>query len=200
MRWTVIVPMNALGRAKSRLVTASDTPAGHRALVTAMRADTVHAIIAASARLVVVTSEQDHVEPAAAAVIADPPAPGLNAALGHAAGYAAQHWPDDGLAVVVGDLPALTGTDLAAVLVGASAHPRSVVLDRHATGTTMLLVTPGVALWASFGPGSARRHVESGAFALAAPAAARCDVDVPADLAAARALGLGPHTRRLLPD
>lgn len=194
MGWTVIVPMNSLDRAKSRLVAASDSPAAHRSLVAAMRADTVAAVAATSARLVVVTSQPGHLEARAAAVLADP-GTGLNAAISHADRYARQRWPQDGVAVVVGDLPALTGSVLSAVLAGAADHPRGVVLDRQGTGTTMLLAGPGQELRPAFGVGSAGRHIASGAHALAADDRARCDVDVPRDLDVARDLGLGPHTR-----
>ena len=47
MPWTVIVPMSPLDRAKTRLADASSSPSRHRALVRAMRRDTVRAVLGA---------------------------------------------------------------------------------------------------------------------------------------------------------
>lgn len=71
MLWTVIVPMSPLDRAKTRLADASSSPARHRALVRAMRRDTVRAVLGGRdvARLVVVTGTPD----AALADLADLP-------------------------------------------------------------------------------------------------------------------------------
>ena len=61
MPWTVIVPMSPLDRAKTRLADASSSPSRHRALVRAMRRDTVRAVLGALdvARLVIVTGTPD---------------------------------------------------------------------------------------------------------------------------------------------
>jgi 2-phospho-L-lactate guanylyltransferase len=119
--------------------------------------------------------------------------PGLNAALAEAADHAAQNWPDDGVAALVGDLPALRPDDLAAALAAAAQHPRSFVPDAHGTGTTLLSALPGIALAPAFGADSAARHAP-GAVALEAAAGLRHDVDTADDLRAAVTLGLGPAT------
>ena len=61
MQWTVVMPMSELARAKSRLVSASRDNLQHRALVTAMRADAIHACLAARsvARVIIVTDDAD---------------------------------------------------------------------------------------------------------------------------------------------
>jgi 2-phospho-L-lactate guanylyltransferase len=71
---------------------------------------------------------------------------------------------------------------------------RGFVADLAGTGTTLLAAGPGVALGAAFGPASRDRHLGSGAVELVAAESVRHDVDTPADLEHAKALGLGPHT------
>ena len=129
-------------------------------------------------------------------VIADPPHDsaheGLNPAVAHAARHVAATWPEDAIAVVVADLPALTAHALDLVLAEAETLDLGVVLDRQGMGTTMLTAAPGRPVHPRFGPGSARRHLALGATRLLAPSSARTDVDVVDDLDAARRLGFGP--------
>jgi 2-phospho-L-lactate guanylyltransferase len=191
MRWTVLVPMKALTQAKSRLAAVATDQAAHVELVAAIRADTVAAAERADgvARVVpVLDAPDDH--PGAFVQRA----PGLNPGLAEAAHWAAQQWPTDGVAALLGDLPALRPDDLARALAAAAAHERSYVPDRDATGTTLLTARPGVALDPAFGTGSAARHQRSGAVPLAAAAGLRTDVDTADDLDAARQLGVGPAT------
>src|SRR5262249_38229628 len=165
----------------------------HRDLVLALMLDTVAAALAA-APVLVVTSDETVAAAArelGAKVLPDTPDAGLNAALAYGAA-AAGGGPHAALA---GDLPALRGDDLAAVL--RSVTVRGYVPDAHGTGTTLLAVPDGV-LDPRFGPGSARAHAGSGAVELAAPDSVRLDVDSAEDLAAAARLGLGPRTRALL--
>ncbi len=76
---------------------------------------------------------------------------------------------------------------------------RAFVADAEGTGTTLLVAAPGVTLDPRFGGGSAARHAASGAAALDGEwPGLRRDVDTPADLAAALALGVGPATRAAL--
>ena len=70
------------------------------------------------------------------------------------------------------------------------------VADRLATGTAALCAF-GTALDPQFGSDSSARHRRSGAIELTgAWPGLRCDVDTPADLAAARRLGVGAATAR----
>ncbi len=202
MRWTVIVPMRALATAKSRLVGVSADPAAHARLVEAMRADTVAAALAAHAvaRVVVVAGVPDQIALPGVVVVGEPPGAGLNGALRHAAALAQASWPADGVAALAGDLPALTPAALSAALGVAARHARAVVTDAQGTGTTLLTCLPGHDLAPEFGVGSAQRHTASGAFAVTADARLRTDVDLPEDLAAAVALGVGPATAAALPE
>lgn len=212
MLWTVVVPLNDLRRAKSRLVEATSSMQQHRALVQAMRADALAACAAATRvrRIVLVTDDASAVADLAGAlprssvgagsdvhVVVDPPELGLNAAV-RAGEQFSSRWPEDGVAVVVSDLPCLTGAALNDVLAAAATQPRAVVLDRHSTGTTLLTALPGSKLDPEFGVGSARRHLDSGAAAVPATAAVRTDVDTAADLAVARLVGLGRATAAVL--
>jgi 2-phospho-L-lactate guanylyltransferase len=117
---------------------------------------------------------------------------GVNNAISHAAESSGHDgW---GRAALLGDLPALSGQDLAEIIEGAGAAPRSVVPDADEVGSTMLLVAAGQPMLPAFGPGSLARHITSGAVLLRAPEAARRDVDRPEDLWAAWRLGVGPRT------
>jgi 2-phospho-L-lactate/phosphoenolpyruvate guanylyltransferase len=194
--WTVLIPAKSLPGAKSRLVAASVDAAAHARLVLAIRADTIAAAQAAAgvARVVIVA---DGPGTAGLHPVIVQSKPGLNAALREGAAYAARHWPADGVAALVGDLPALQPDELAEVLALAAEHGRAYVPDAQGTGTTLLTARPPERLRPAFGRSSASRH-SADAAALAAGAGLRCDVDTAADLRAAAGLGLGPATRSAL--
>jgi 2-phospho-L-lactate guanylyltransferase len=192
MRWTVLVPLRSLPSAKSRLA-ESLAPAVHAALVEAIRADTLAAVRAA-------------VPVARVVVIGDAPGDGitlvqasrgLNGALRDGAAYAEQRWPADGVAALVGDLPALRADELGAALEAAAGHPAAFVADATGTGTTLLAASPGTTLDPHFGAGSAARHAVI-AIAVAAGASLRTDVDTIADLADAARVGLGGQTAAVI--
>lgn len=193
VQWTVVIPAKALPEAKSRLLPASADLAAHRRLVEAIRADTTAAARAATgvARVLLVT---DRPGPDGAFVQTRP---GLNAALAEAAEHAASSWPADGIAALVGDLPALRADELAEALAAAAAVQRAFVPDALGSGTTLLTVAPGTDLGPEFGPGSAARH-GAHAVALAAGPGLRQDVDTADDLEAAAEVGFGPATRTAL--
>ena len=194
MHWTVVIPVKALPEAKTRLLPATADPAAHRRLVEALRSDTREAARTADgvARVLLV-ADRPGVDPEALVQRR----PGLNAALVEAAAHAAATWPDDGVAALLGDLPALRPADLAAALAAAALHPRAFVPDAEGTGTTLLATRPGVPLDPAFGTGSAARHAAAAVRLRAAPGLRR-DVDTAAELAEAYALGVGPATSALL--
>jgi 2-phospho-L-lactate/phosphoenolpyruvate guanylyltransferase len=191
MRWTVVVPLRSLPTAKSRLAQPLE-PDIHARLVAAIRADTLEAVHAAAsvARVVVVGDVPGE------GITLVQTSPGLNAALCDGAALCARRWPDDGVAALVGDLPALRAAELDAALDAAAAHPSAFVPDANGTGTTLLTATPGTALDPRFGSGSAVRHAAT-AVALTAGAGLRTDVDTLAELADAARIGLGGHTASL---
>lgn len=205
-----LVPVKALSRAKSRLLGAADggagEPAAHTRLALALARDTI-AAAAATARVrrvlaissdpvVVATLTAEGIE-----VVADEPDAGLNPALRHGARRLRRDDPGAALAALPADLAALHPAELdAALAMGlASPLPRAFSPDRSGAGTTLLLARPGRTLDPRFGLGSAAAHRAAGALPLDGPwPGLRCDVDTPDDLAAARALGLGPCTRAVL--
>jgi 2-phospho-L-lactate guanylyltransferase len=196
--------MRALDSAKSRLRPATTTAEDHRNLVMAMRRDSISAVASArgTARILIVTEQVEEVESSLATaavmadvvVIADPPGSGLNNALRHAAAFASERWPADGVAAIVADLPALSPATFDLVLQAAAEYRRGFVVDRHHSGTTLLTAAPGVALEPMFGRSSAGRHAASGAIALPAAASVRSDVDLAEDLDVVVNLGVGPAT------
>jgi 2-phospho-L-lactate/phosphoenolpyruvate guanylyltransferase len=100
--------------------------------------------------------------------------------------------------VLQGDLPALQTQELTQAIAAARAYRRSFVADRLATGTAALCAF-GADLDPEFGADSAERHRRSGAIELTgAWPGLRCDVDTPADLVAARRLGVGAATARAI--
>lgn len=199
MPWTVLVPLKATPAAKSRLA-GTLAPDVHHDVVRALRLDTLAAArrARAVARIVVVSdrplAEQEELE-ADRFVLQS--SRGLNGALRDAATYVATWWPEHGTAALVGDLPALTPDDLDVALQRAAAHERAFAPDAAGTGTTLLTAVPRRRLRPSFGTSSATRHARL-AVPLEAPPGLRCDVDTPADLLAAAAIGLGAATSAVL--
>jgi 2-phospho-L-lactate guanylyltransferase len=189
VQWTVLVPLKALPAAKSRLVGFSGDAGAHARLVEAIRDDTLHAARSANgvARIVRIgdTAAVEH------EVLQR--RPGLNAALAEGAQHARARWPIDGIAALVGDLPALTPAELDETLAAAARHETAFVADTDGTGTTLLTARPGAGLRPRFGPGSAARHA-AGAVGLPAGPGLRHDVDTADDLRAALLLGVGPRT------
>ncbi|PBC61104.1 2-phospho-L-lactate guanylyltransferase [Streptomyces sp. Tue6028] len=200
MRWTVVVPLKPLARAKSRLAdTAAD---GLRpGLALAFAQDTVAAVLACAAVLDVAVVTDDvlagrELAALGARVVPDEPGGGLNAALAHAAAVVRSRSPESAVAALNADLPALRPTELARVLEAAAEFPRSFLPDAAAIGTTLLAASPGRELLPAFGTESRARHRASGAVEIGLDAvdSVRQDVDTGDDLRAALALGVGPRT------
>ena len=207
VRWTVLVPVKRLALAKTRLAPAVPAAPGaptRAELALALATDAVTAALACDrvARVLVITSDPV-AGPALAArgadVVPDLPEAGLDEALRHAAERARADDPGCGVAALSADLPALTPSGLGAALDAAARHPRAVVADAAGAGTALLAAGPGVALHPAYGVGSLARHATLGAVRLDAAPVLRRDVDTPADLAEAAALGVGPATAALLP-
>jgi 2-phospho-L-lactate/phosphoenolpyruvate guanylyltransferase len=211
--WTALVPVKRLALAKTRLRGAVPGTALD-ALVLAMAMDTVSAALACPRvrRLLVITDDPLGARALAALgaeCLPDEPAGGLNVALEHGASHAratgapARGVGGAGVAVVAltADLPALRPAELSAALEAAerASGVRAYAPDAGGSGTVLLTAQEGAPLLPRFGAGSAAAHAASGAVALRGdwPSLQR-DVDTAADLAAATALGLGPHTAAAL--
>ncbi|BDZ40717.1 2-phospho-L-lactate guanylyltransferase [Paraoerskovia sediminicola] len=205
-RWTVVVPVKRLTGAKSRLVDGlPGDPEGalRRGLARAFALDTLTAVLSAETvgAVVLVSSEPLVLDELRAdpRVVVVPDPGGLTAAVVAGIERAATNRPDARCAVLLGDLPALTGGVLDETLGLAAAHPRAVVPDADGTGTTLLTGRTPSDLRPAFGPGSAAKHVAAGHVALErAPGRARRDVDTVLDLEAAVGLGVGPRTAHVL--
>lgn len=103
---------------------------------------------------------------------------------------------DRPLAIVLGDLPALTADALAEVLKQAATFDKCFVVDHAGTGTTM--ITLNVADFsAHFGEGSANKHLADGYKELETSTRVRLDVDTYQDLVRASEHGLGVETAKL---
>ena len=194
--YALLVPVKSLARAKTRL-----EPDHRREPL--MRAFALDALLAAArcplvAQVYVVTDESGLDEHAVR--LPDEGEGDLNRALVRAARRVRDLDPTTGIAAMCADLPALVTADLTTALgelprTADGTSGRRYVADAAGTGTTLLAAPPGTDLDPRFGPGSAGSHLTSGAWPVQAPVPTlRADVDTGADLDAARALGLGPHS------
>lgn len=202
LRWSLVVPVKVLSRAKTRLAALAGPD--RAALALAMAADTVSAALRCPevARVLVITGDRQaaaELRGLGAVIVTEQPGGGLNPALRQAAAKAGARWPRSGVAALTADLPALRPAELSGALRAAARWPQAFVPDAAGSGTTLYAVRPGTAFRPRFGPGSAARHQAAGAVPLTQPglASLRRDVDAPPDLAAAGQLGLGSRTAAL---
>lgn len=197
--FVVVVPVKPPAVGKSRLDVLGS---GVRAeLAAAFALDTARAALAAAGVAAVVLACDD---PDVAAAATDlgcvvlPDAGGLNEALVAAVSAAHDRWPDAHPVAVCADLPALRPTELADALSRLPVDRASFVVDAAGTGTTTY-AAPYDAFVPRFGQGSRARHRAAGAAELSGDLPGlRRDVDDPADLDEAVALGVGPHTAAVL--
>lgn len=160
--WTIVVPVKGTRDAKSRFGSSDN-----RALALAMALDTVEVALTAGRVIVVTTDAQPFVDLGATAVV--DPGGGLNAAI--LAGLSAARAACDadagagaraGAAVLLGDLPGVQPSELAAALEAANAYPLSIVADADGTGTALAAATAGHEHRLAFGDGSRANHVANG--------------------------------------
>lgn len=200
----LIIAVKRLAAAKTRLAPVFSAQT-RETVVLAMLVDTVTAAagVGSVGSITVITPDEAAAAAAArlgAQVINDPTPDGDDDPLNHAIATAERSVADSFPNVVAlqGDLPALQTQELAEAITAARGYRRSFVADRLATGTAALCAF-GTALDPQFGSDSAARHRRSGAIELTgAWPGLRCDVDTPADLAAARRLGVGAATARAI--
>lgn len=200
----LIVAVKRLTAAKTRLAPVFSAHA-REGVVLAMLTDTLTAAADVESIGAITVITPDEAAGAAAAelgadALADPTPDGhgdpLNNAITVAEREVARLYSN--IIVLQGDLPALQARELSEAVAAARQHRRSFVADRLATGTAALFAF-GTPLDPKFGTDSSERHRRSGAIELTGPwPGLRCDVDTPADLAAARRLGVGAATARAL--
>ena len=206
-QWTAIVPVKDFRSAKSRLHGA-DAPTDR--LARAFLEDMLEALRSVDGIVDILVATHDPVVEAVvanagAATVDDRGHPGINAA---AARAAAVRRPGTGIAVLVSDLPCLTGPCVELALGLAALHPVSFLPDLDGTGTSMWMSPHGEGLPTHFGADSRRAHADAGAVDLvdAHPDAAarlrpaRLDVDTEVALTAAITEGVGPRTEKVLTE
>ncbi len=198
----LIIAVKRLAAAKTRLAPVFSARTREN-VVLAMLIDTLTAAarVASLRSITVITPDEAAAAAAAelgADVLADPTPEGHSDPLNNAIAAAACAASGSNVVVLQGDLPALQTQELSEAIAAARHHRRSFVADRLGTGTAALFAL-GTALDPQFGPDSSARHRRSGAIELTgAWPGLRCDVDTPADLAAARRLGVGTATARAI--
>jgi 2-phospho-L-lactate guanylyltransferase len=202
--WVVVIPAKALATAKSRLTDAAGSLRPQ--LAVAMLLDTVEAALRAHGVVAVLVVTDDDVIAASASelgaiVVPDVPNEGLNAAFRHGIEAATARYLGTGIALLMGDLPALRTIELeAALAIAESSSAVVAVADREGVGTTMLASAAPALLIPRFGAGSFARHstLDASAPKLDGLNSLRCDVDDAAGLHAAISLGVGPRTAAVL--
>lgn len=199
-RWHLVVPVRGGLAGKTRLVSIegrSLSDPDRVQLAGAMAADTVAAAVASGCGPVsVLTADPDTATMAThlgAGTIEDLGG-GLNQAVGAAADRVE---PGVGLVVLLGDVPAVRGVDIATATVLGEEEGRAFVPDWEGTGTTLVAFSARERdrVRLGFGVGSAQRHTQLGLVAIGEHLdRLRCDVDTPRAWERALALGLGPAT------
>jgi 2-phospho-L-lactate/phosphoenolpyruvate guanylyltransferase len=198
----LIIAVKRLAAAKTRLAPVFSARTREN-VVLAMLIDTLTAAAGVASLRSITVITPDEAAAAAAAefgadVLADPTPEGHSDPLNNAIVAAERAAVGSNIVVLQGDLPALQTQELSEAIAAARHHRRSFVADRLGTGTAALFAL-GTALDPQFGPDSSARHRRSGAIELTgAWPGLRCDVDTPADLAAARRLGVGAATARAI--
>ncbi len=193
----VLLPVKPPSRGKSRIVGLPDEMRAK--LARAFALDTAEACLATprvGAVLVVTDDAQFSSEVGAlgCSSVPDGVSGDLNGTLRQAAAEAARRWPDLVPVALCGDLPALRWADLDEALGSIDHGAQAYVADAFGTGTT-LYTAQASAFTSHFGVGSAQKHRDAGALAIAGELASlRHDVDDLDDLDEVRKLGLGPRT------
>jgi len=198
--WLVIIPVKGTDEAKSRL---ADAGSERSALALAIALDTAEAAAEAESVIGVLVVTNEAAAPAfdeldALVVIEEEPT-GLAAAIANGLATATElAAPGRGVAVLLGDLPALTAGELDAALMAAADHQLAMVPDADGTGTTLITAADGAVHATAFGAGSRAAHLANGYLELELPPASglRTDVDTAEQLAALEGR-LGPRTTAL---
>ncbi|NEE03622.1 2-phospho-L-lactate guanylyltransferase [Phytoactinopolyspora halotolerans] len=203
VRWSIVVPVKRPEYAKTRLADAVGEFRPH--VARAFAADTIAAALACTvvSTVTVVTDDEEAAAEArtlGAAVIADTPASGLNAALRHGAATVRTRRPDAAVASLSADLPALRADELKRVLTAATMYPTSFLADAVGIGTTLYACLPGAEFDPRFGGRSRAAHRAAGAVELDVPGvpSVRRDIDTAVDLWDAMRIGLGPRTESVI--
>ena len=182
--WIVVVPVKGSAQAKSRFGSGD-----HSTLALAMAADTVTAAMAAESVagvLVVTTVGAAGIFDDLGAFVIVQETAGLTSAIDLGVATAIELGePWRGIAVLLGDLPALTPAELGAALAAARSYPRAMVSDAAGDGTVLITALSGSFHSPRFGLGSSLAHRAEGYMPLEVSASSglRNDVDSASGLA-----------------
>ena len=210
--WDVLIPVKRLAAAKSRLGDVDD--AHRRRLALSFATDAVTAALAVTAvgRVLVVTEDPivaAQLSVRGAEIVGETRGHGLNAAIEACLDALAATGDAQRIAIMTGDLPAVSPDEIAAALAAAAGLRLGVLADAEGTGTVLLttdataeggataaaLTTSAVRPVPRFGPDSYARHRAAGHVPIPGDyPGLRRDVDTQADLREARRLGLGAAT------
>ena len=194
----MVVPVKGTTQAKSRF-----GPGDNSALALAMAADTVAAAMDAdgvAGVLVVTTVEASGIFDELGAFVIVQESVGLAAAVALGVATAAEMTePGRGIAVLLGDLPALTPAELGAALTAARSHPLAMVPDVSGHGTALITAVDGATHAPAFGLGSSAAHRAAGYMPLEVSSSSglRNDVDSAQGLALLEGR-LGERTARVV--
>ena len=204
--WTVVIPVKGAPAAKTRLAPAVADDA-RAMLARAFALDTIAAALAAGSVGRVIVVGDDPALAGGAEFLAEPiEGPrGLGRAIVHGiataqAGFDA-HSRRAGIAVLLGDRPALRPDELDAALEAAARHPLAFVRDADGLGTTLATAAPDATVFEpQFGPDSAARHAAAGFVELAASGLTGLtrDVDTVDGLETVLHHGVGDHTAEVV--
>ena len=206
MTSALIIAVKRLAAAKTRLAPVFSARTREN-VVLAMLVDTLTAAArVGSVRSITVITPDEAAAAAAselgANVLADPTPEGHSDPLNNAIAAAERAMAGDSFSNIVvlqGDLPALQTQELSEAIAAARTSPAQ--LRRRPVGhrNRRTLRVRGRRSTRNSAPDSSARHRRSGAIELTgAWPGLRCDVDTPADLAAARRLGVGAATARAI--
>ena len=193
--WTIVVPIRDPHTGKTRLGAGVD-------INLAIAQDTLAAALDCTlvCRVIVVTDEQGWVSAKLRGTRRLDFVPQHSRGLAGAIDEGIAHAGDGAVAVMLGDLPALSPGTLQRALSAASFVQRGMVSDHTGSGTTLITARKAADHRPCFGPGSAGLHRDLGyeELPIGADSALRRDVDTPDDLDAVLRLGVGPATRDVL--
>jgi 2-phospho-L-lactate guanylyltransferase len=191
--WTVVIPVKGTPDAKSRL---DASPELALAIALDSVAAAIDAVRSSGGSVLVVTPPASGAvfESLGARVVMDPGG-GLRGAVRAGIAAAAAAAGGCAVAVLLGDVPALTPSELAAALTEAERHPRAFVADADSVGTVLITALRAGDHAPEFGGASRAAHLAAGYMELDIDVASglRRDVDV-RDQLDALAGRLGPRT------
>ena len=185
--WTVVVPVKGTSAAKSRLGGGPD-------LALAIALDSVEAALGAARVIVVTSTDVAAGFSTLGAEIIEDGGGGLLSAIQQGLDQAGS----GPVAVMLGDVPALTSEELRRALVLAEAHPLSFVPDADNEGTVLVAALRSGDHAPAFGAASRAAHLAAGYVEVQLPAASglRRDVDTLAQLQSIPRERLGARTAR----